>query len=126
MAKRNPAQMPPTYLTDVRPWLMSRGGEQHDLLWVNDRGAPYAEDHLGVTIAETTMRITGVRVPPHFFRDAAATTLARMSPEGARLIRPILAHSGYGTAERHYIHANTIDAGRNYAELVSQLKRVRR
>jgi len=61
-------------------------------------------------------------IPAHFSRDAAATTLARLSPESARLIQPVLAHSSVTTAERHYIHAQTIDAGRDYASLVQRLK----
>ncbi|MBW4976192.1 hypothetical protein KZZ08_21450 [Roseovarius mucosus] len=61
-------------------------------------------------------------IPTHFSRDTAATTLARLSPESARLIQPVLAHSSAMTAERHYIHAQTIDAGRDYASLVQRLK----
>ena len=61
----------------------------------------------------------------HLFRDAAATTLARISPESARLIRPVLAHSGSRTAERHYIHAQTIEAGRDYVAVVQRLKKGR-
>ena len=67
-------------------------------------------------IGTLTLKLTGKRIPPHFFRDAAATTLAR-SRRKARLIRPVLAHSGFRTAERHYIHAQTIEAGRDYAAL---------
>jgi integrase len=66
--------------------------------------------------------MTGVRVPPHYFRDAAATTLARQSSESVSLIQPILAHASSKTAERHYNHARTIDAGRDYATLLSSLK----
>ena len=69
------------------------------------------QDYIGSRIGTLTLQMTGKRVPPHFFRDAAATTLARMSPQSARLIRPVLAHAGFKTAERHYIHARTIDAG---------------
>ena len=61
----------------------------------------------------------------HYAEDAAATTLARISPESARLIGPVLAHSGSRTAERHYIHAQTIDAGRDYAAVVQRLKKGR-
>lgn len=114
------------YIATVRPWLMRRGDTRHAVLWVGDRGAPFKEDHLGQKIAGITARLTGVRVPPHFFRDAAATTLARISPDGARLIRPVLAHSGFETAERHYIHAGSIEAGRAYAEVVRKLKGARR
>lgn len=61
----------------------------------------------------------------HYAEDAAATTLARISPESARLIRSVLAHSGFATAERHYIHAQTIEAGRDYASLITRLKKGR-
>lgn len=110
------------YLADVRPWLMARSGARHDHLWVDDRGRPYAENFFGTRLGHLTEQLTGIRVPPHFFRDAAATTLAR-SPEGARLIRPVLAHSGSRTAERHYNHAQVIEAGRNYAAVIARLKR---
>jgi len=110
------------YISEVRPWLMQRGGARHAVLWVGDRGAPFQEDHFGIMIAGITKRLTGVRVPPHFFRDAAATTLTRISPQGARLIRPVLAHSGFETAERHYIHAGSIEAGRDYAAILKTLK----
>lgn len=114
------------YLTEARPMFMARGNQNHDILWVGERGTVFNSNYLGSRIAECTKKLTGVRVPPHFFRDAAATTLARLSPQSAKLIRPVLAHSGFGTAERHYIHAQTIEAGRDYATLVSKLKKGRR
>lgn len=124
-----PAQVVPLlrlYLSETRPWLMARGGQRHDYLWVGDRGAPYfGLCHFANRIAAITTQITGVRVPPHFFRDAAATTLARISSESARLIRPILAHSTLGTAERHYIQAGSIEAGRDFAAVVQRMKRER-
>jgi integrase len=113
------------YISDVRPWLMARSGARHDYLWVGNQGHPYKLDSVGCRITELTLRLTGVRVPPHFFRDATATTLARLSPDAARLIRPILAHSGFRTAERHYNHAQSIEAGREYAAVIARLKRER-
>lgn len=110
------------YITEVRPWFMARGRSSHSVLWVDDRGLPFDDNCLGAKIAGLTTQLTGVRVPPHFFRDAAATTLARTSPQAARLIRPVLAHSGFETAERHYIHAGSIEAGRNYAAVLKRLK----
>lgn len=108
------------YLDDVRPRLMASRGQHHDVFWVNDRGGPFRNGYLGIKVALATLEMTGVRVSPHLFRDAAATTLARITPHSARLIRPVLAHSGFGTAERHYIHAGTIEAGRAYAALISK------
>ena len=111
------------YIEDVRPWFMTRGPLRHDFLWVDERGAPFEDNYFGAKIAKLTTRLTGVRVSPHLFRDAAATTLSRTSPPARALIRPVLAHSSSGTAERHYIQAGSLEAGRNYADLVQRLKR---
>jgi integrase len=96
------------YVDEVRPWLMAR--------------QPYSGLRLRLRIGKVTRALTGVLVPPHFFRDAAATTAARASPDAARLIRPLLAHASYATAERHYVHAQGIEAGRDYAALLTRLK----
>lgn len=110
------------YIDEVRPKLMSRGDRNHDILWVGKKGEIIGMNYVGKLVGDVTLEHAGKRIPPHFFRDAAATSLARVSPEAARLIRPVLAHSGFRTAERHYIHAQTIEAGRDYAALVKQLK----
>lgn len=110
------------YIEAVRPALLARGGQRHNQLWVGKKGERMREGTVGSLIAGKTLALTGKRIPPHFFRDAAATTLARMAPQAARLIRPVLAHAGFRTAERHYIHARTIEAGRDYAALVNRLK----
>lgn len=110
------------YIEEVRPALLARGHRRHDRLWVCKKGEVFEENYLGMRFGNLTLELTGKRIPPHFFRDAAATTLARISPEAAKLIRPVLAHSGFKTAERHYIHAQTIDAGRTYADVVKKLK----
>lgn len=111
------------HLTEVRPWLMQRHGERHNLLWVTRKGKPFTTGYLGARIALATTEATGVRVSPHLFRDAAATTLARSSPASAKLIKPILAHTSFETAERHYIHAGSIEAGRDYASLIGNMRR---
>jgi integrase len=113
------------YIADVRPALLARRGAHHDILWVGKRGEIMGQDYIGSRIGDVTLKLTGKRVSPHLFRDAAATTLARISSESARLIRPVLAHSGSRTAERHYIHARTIEAGRDYASLITRLKKGR-
>lgn len=111
------------YVDGVRPWLMGRAGAQtHNILWVGDHGQPYSGLRLRLRIGNLTRAMTGVSVPPHFFRDAAATTATRASSDAARLIRPLLAHATYATAEKHYIHAKGIESGRDYAALLARLK----
>lgn len=110
------------YLAHTRPYLMARCAQRHDRLWVDRKGRPYTPDALSVRVAKTTLALTGRRIPPHLFRDAAATTLARESPKDAGLIRGVLGHASVETAERHYIQARTIETGRDYAALLHRLK----
>jgi integrase/recombinase XerD len=109
------------YIDEVRPWLLARGGARHDMLWVGQCGQAIGSSAIALNVARATLRTTGKRIPPHFFRDAAASTLARQSPGDARLIRPLLAHSGFGTAERHYIQAQAIETGRDFASVIARL-----
>ena len=113
------------YFLDVRPALLARGRQCHDVFWVGDKGAPYQLNHLGHRIGNITEQALGVRITPHLFRDAAATTLSRCSPDAARLIPPVLSHTSNLTAQRHYIHAGTIEAGRGLSDIISSLKKGR-
>lgn len=122
---RVPDQLEPVlrqYVETVRPWFMNRKLRNHDVFWVIDCGRPFSRHYLGVKVRDVTNKLVGASVPPQFFRDAAATSLSRYSPENARLIRPLLGHASHGTAERHYIQARTIEAGRDYTDVLNNLK----
>lgn len=110
------------YVNEVRPKLISRASAPHAWLWVGDHGEPYTKNAITGRIRKVTRARIGVCVPPQFFRDAAATTLARWSPEAARLIRPLLAHTNFRTAQQHYIQAQGIEAGRVYAAIIDRRK----
>jgi len=110
------------YVQQGRPVLMARGGQDHDVLWVGNLGGPMGYSYIGKKVPEITRRLTGVKIPPHFFRDAAATTLARTSPRAAKVIGPVLAHAGARIAERHYIQAGSVQVGRDYSKLLNTLK----
>ena len=111
------------YLTEARPFLFNRGPRDHMGLWVADTGLPIGYSYMGRRIPELSEKMTGVRVPPHFFRDAAATTLARESSSASRLAAPILGHTSIRTAEKHYNHAQCIEAGSTYAALLERRRR---
>lgn len=121
-----PATLEPilrAYIDEVRPWLMQRHGAWHNRLWVGRLGTPLAYERIANSIPLVTERELGISISPHLFRDSAATTLVRQSPESTRLIRPLLAHRSDEIAERHYIHATGLEAGRNYARVVDSLTR---
>lgn len=111
------------YLTEARPFLLSRSGKCHDYLWACDNGDPMSYSYVGRKIPAITLTLTGKAIPPHFFRDCAATTMTRSSPNDAKLIRPILGHANFKTAERHYIQAGTIEAARDYNALVRRMRK---
>ena len=110
------------YIAEVRPYLLARGDAVHARLWTDSQGRPLQPGYLAERIAKATQDTLGVSISPHLFRDAAATSLARLSPQDAQLIRALLGHQSFGIAERHYIQANMIEAGRTYQAVIEQLK----
>lgn len=50
------------YLTATRPFLMERGAQHHDSLWVGDDGRPLSYAAIGSKIATITERLTGKRI----------------------------------------------------------------
>lgn len=110
------------YLTEARPLLLVRGPGGYPDFWIDRNGLPLSYGMIAVAVANATEAMLGIRGPPHFFRDAAATTLARGSPQAAAQIRPVLAHTSSKTAERYYNHATTLEAGRDYAAVVAKSK----
>ena len=113
------------YLAEARPFFMARTSHKHDFLWVGNMGEPMSYSYIGKKIPDITRRLTGVSIPQHFFRDSAATTMARESPKAASMIAPILGQSESRTAERHYIQAGSIEVGREHARLLRKLKEKR-
>lgn len=106
------------YLADARPFFAARTTSTNMFLWLADTGLPYSYSYFGRRIPLITTNLLGVNVPPHFFRDAVATSFARTSPDLARGTKAILGHTDYRTAERHYNHAQAIEAERSYQEIL--------
>jgi integrase len=111
-----------SYISETRAWLMMRTGARHDTLWVTNLGSPLAYGQIKTRITEVTGRELGIKISPHLFRDIAVTALVRASPADAQLSRPLLGHASYGIVERHYNQAKGIEAGRDYASILEQLK----
>lgn len=106
------------YVDVVRPCLLVPNAQDERRLWLTNRGTPYKQGHMGVWIKQLTFQLIGVAIPPHFFRDCAATTMALSSAEHARGIRAILGHASDRTSERHYNQASAIEAGRELQDIV--------
>ncbi len=103
------------YLNEVRPRFYRVAG--HHGLWPSSKGKPLTAPGVYQIIIRRTTAEFGHAVHPHLFRDIAATTLALARPEHALLARDLLNHSDFRMTERHYLHANTVEAGRAYSKL---------
>ena len=110
------------YLTNARPVLSARGSGAQTAVLLGRNGMPLTINQFTRAIKIRTTSLLKVGVTPHLFRDAAATTLSRASPESARMIKPILGHTTTRIAEVHYIQADTIAAGRGLAAALEALK----
>lgn len=100
------------YVDVVRPCLLVPDAQDARRLWLTKNGTPYKQGHMGVWIKQLTFQLIGIAIPPHFFRDCAATTMALSSAEDARRIRALLGHASDRTSERYYNQASAIEAGR--------------
>jgi integrase/recombinase XerD len=104
-----------TYLEVHRPVLLE--GADTPILWLGRLG-PLSLKGVQQAVPAAVKRELGIAIPPHFFRDCAATTVATRDPEHARIIASILGHARQETAERYYNHARTLTAGRALQEIV--------
>lgn len=104
------------YLEACRPMLLggSKGGERNvnregkdteDHLWISWRGAPLAETGVYAAITSRTRAAFGTAIPPHRFRDSAATSLGETDPELVWLAPALLHHADRRIAEQHYDQA---------------------
>ena len=113
------------YLEEVRPVLLTTSakapGTPIDDLWVSRDGTALCEVSLHKAIRRRTDEAFGDAIPPHWFRDAAATFVALKAPAAASIIRDVLGHSSVDVATRRYNHAGTAAAARRYSDLLAGL-----
>ena len=108
------------YLNIHRPLLVA--GRLSDRLWISRWGRPISSHALGFRISAALQRTIGIRVTPHLFRDAAATTIATVDPAHVRMITPLLGHATPVTAEKYYNHASSLEASRAHQTNIRELR----
>ena len=114
------------YLEHHRPVLLrgEHGTEPADIdaLWVSEIATQLELGALGRRIRIHTDRAFGVSLPPHWFRDAAATTIAIEDPKHVRDAHFILGHASLATTERHYNQARSLEASRRHQAMLAGLR----
>jgi integrase/recombinase XerD len=109
-----------TYLTLVRPRMLRRAGCK--ALWVSPKGGPLSYSAFWPVFARRSAERLGIHITPHDVRDAAATLWAIAAPDRVGISRDLLAHADLRTTERHYNRARGIEASRDHARVIAQLR----
>ncbi|MEM7213035.1 MAG: tyrosine-type recombinase/integrase [Pseudomonadota bacterium] len=109
------------YLDIYRPVLLAKSATPHAFLWVNDWGNRYTYSNLSARFRRLTKQLLGIAIPPHYVRDSAATTIARLAPSKSRGIAGALGHATLKTSERYYNQARCLDASRSYTPFIEDL-----
>jgi integrase/recombinase XerD len=107
------------YLEVHRPVLLA--GQSVPELWVGRHGR-LGYQGCRQAILRATEETIGHAVPPHFFRDCAATTIALYDPEHVGIIPALLGHTTPRTAEQHYNHATSVVAAHTHQQTIARLR----
>lgn len=109
------------YLAHYRPLLLC--GHRDDHLWISWRSVPMTEENLYGRVVKHTKEAFGHAVSPHMFRDSAITSLGEDNPELTWLGVSLLHHSDPAIAERHYDHARSGRAVKDYQKAMIRERR---
>jgi hypothetical protein len=113
------------YLAVHRPVLLAgeSGQLSHDTtaLWVSEIGTMLEKGALATRIRKHTKAAFGASLPPHWFRDATATTIAIEDPRHVCDAHHILGNS-LATTEKYYNQARSLEASRRHQAMLAALR----
>lgn len=113
------------YLAIHRTVLLA--GEKNQLspgtnaLWVSEIGTMLETGALASRIRKHTKEAFGASLPPHWFRDAAATSIAVEDPRHVCDAHHILGNT-LATTEKHYNQARSLEASRRHQAMLAALR----
>ena len=113
------------YLDHFRTVLLMRVGgamRASDAVWVSKYGTTMTRRSLPGPITRRTRAAFGRSLPPHWFRDAAATSIAIEEPAQIADAHHVLGHASPKTSERHYNQARSIEASRRYQDVLARFR----
>jgi integrase len=73
---------------------------------------------VGSLITQITRETIGVRISPHLFRTADATTVAEACGDMPHLASALLGHTNSKITEEHYIRPSSLSAAKEYANII--------
>jgi integrase len=110
-----------TYLSKYRPVLLGKS-DKHNALWLSSAsGLPMAYSAIAVAIEITTRTAIGIKIGPHMFRTAAASSSAIYAGYIPNLATALLHHRDYRITEEHYNRASSFSAATEFGQLIKNL-----
>jgi integrase/recombinase XerD len=113
------------YLAVHRPVLLAGESGQlspgTDALWVSEVGTMLEGGALATRIRKHTRKAFGTSVPPHWFRDATATTIAIQDPQHICDAHHILGNT-LATTQKYYNQAHSLEASRRHQAMIAALR----
>ena len=77
---------------------------------------------LATRIRKQTKSAFGASLPPHWFRDAAASSIAVEDPRHVRDAHLLLGHTSLATTQKHYNQARSLEASRRHHAMLTRLR----
>ena len=77
----------------------------------------------GLPLRGVHVHVTEIFQYPHLFRDAAASSLVIERHDQVLLARDLLGHASFKTTESHYLHAESMNAGVKYLNVLESERR---
>ncbi len=121
------------YLAYYRPFLGQRAARGNWVcaqprasgmtLWISSWCSAMSEGGIYCRIMKATKTRFGHAINPHLFRDCAATSIAIEDPAHVYVTQSILGHTSIKTSERHYNHAQSLEATRRHQKQILELRR---
>ncbi|MEQ9145454.1 MAG: site-specific integrase [Parvibaculaceae bacterium] len=109
------------YIEHWRP-MLCRGRYTGTRLWVTFYGKPLKYKAFGHQVQTRTAREFGISIPPHAFRDAAATAIALDDPGNFALAASVLGHARLATTQRYYTIAGSHEAATSFGQTLERLR----
>jgi integrase len=111
------------YIQTYRP-ILARTDKVSNALWLtSDYGKPMTDASVGEVVTETTRSTVGVKLSPHLFRAAAASTAALYGGSTPHLGSALLHHTDPSVTEAHYNRATGMSAAQAYATVTQRYRR---
>lgn len=103
--------------------ILGRNAETSSHLWLSVRdGGPLSYSSTQQAIGQATLATIGIRISPHLFRAAGATTAAVFHGKNHLLGRALLHHSHSRVTQESYNRPSSLRPGQEYAALIKQFR----